>query len=456
MAKAWAATLFAFLPLVACCGAEGIDIWPENRFYWSYKGRPVLLLGGSDEDNLFNHPELMMRDLEALAECGGNYIRCTLSCRNEGNVWPYEEVDGKYDLCKFNPEFWGRLERCLEEALKRDIIVQIEIWATFDFYRENWLRNPFNPAANVNYTTKDTKLVERWDFHPAARPQPFFFSPVNGDKVLLKYQEAFVRKVLDVSLKYPNVLYCLDNETRAPAEWALHWGRFVKEEAERRDKKVHVTEMWDPWDLRDRMHATTYGHPEVFSFVEVSQNNWMAGETHYRRLLWMREKLAQLGPRPMNNVKIYGAPRPRQKADPRLNVDRFWKCIFAGCASARFHRPPTGIGLDELARKTILAARNFTSSFDIFRTKPALDVLLDRGEDEAYCLAKRGEVYALYFPKGGSVKLRAEPEGASWRVRWFDLERAGFVKGEEVKGSEIPLRTPTEGKIWLALVERAR
>ena len=53
-----------------------------------------------------------------------SYIRCTLSCRDPGNVWPFMKVNGKYDLSKFNPEFWGRLKRCLKEACKCDIIVQ--------------------------------------------------------------------------------------------------------------------------------------------------------------------------------------------------------------------------------------------------------------------------------------------------------------------------------------------
>jgi hypothetical protein len=29
-----------------------IEIYPENPFYWQYKNRPVLLIGGSVDDNL--------------------------------------------------------------------------------------------------------------------------------------------------------------------------------------------------------------------------------------------------------------------------------------------------------------------------------------------------------------------------------------------------------------------
>ena len=52
---------------------------PDNPWYWQYGGKKVLLLGGSDEDNLFNDPDLMRDNLDKLARCGGNYIRGTLS-----------------------------------------------------------------------------------------------------------------------------------------------------------------------------------------------------------------------------------------------------------------------------------------------------------------------------------------------------------------------------------------
>jgi len=36
--------------------ASRIQISGENPRYWQYKGETVLLIGGSREDNLFNHP----------------------------------------------------------------------------------------------------------------------------------------------------------------------------------------------------------------------------------------------------------------------------------------------------------------------------------------------------------------------------------------------------------------
>lgn len=439
-------------------GKERIRPYKENPFYWEYDGKPVLLLGGSDEDNLFNNPDLMMRNLDALKKCGGNYIRGTLSCRDEGNVWPFEKVGERYDLRRFNPEFWNRLKRCCEECLKRDIIVQIEIWATFDFYRDNWLRNPWNPAMNSNYTTENTRLQTEWDHHPAEKAQPFFYSPPkrNNDRVLLSFQEAFVRKVLDVTQGYPNVLYCLDNETATPPQWAWYWGEFIRTEARKRKTAIQLTEMWDAWDLRHSQHRATYERPELFSYTDVSQNNWQNGQTHYDRLMWFRKELrAQKGGvRPMNNVKVYSRQGGGRPNSVPITLDRWWQNVFAGCASTRFHRPTGGIGLDEEAQTHILAARQFFSTphFDIFRSEPRPDLLGERGENEAYCLAISGEAYAMYFPAGGEVVLRVDGEG-SVTIRWFDFKTVKFVGDpEKARGPLARMRTPDTKQMWLAIV----
>ena len=474
---------------------DRIRVCAENPCYWKYGGRPVLLLGGSVEDNLFQIPDIE-EHLDLLDSVGGNYVRCTMSCRDEGDVWPFARHGELYDLHLWNEEFWRRFARFLELAAKRDIIVQIEFWATFDYYQDNWLRNPFNPALNVNYSTETTRLVPDWNHHPAHMVQPFFFSPpkLNNDQLLLRYQQAFVRRVMDFALPYGNVLYCLDNETSAEPEWAWYWGRFARDEAARRGVEIEITEMWDDWDLRGKQHRPTYERPDLFSYVDVSQNNWQAGQIHYDRILWMREQFGVLhkarrdgflpstpqnnalnhrqahafcgchdfvqqpqllhsgsGPRPMNNVKVYGLSRPRAPLQVPLSLDRFWQNIFGGCASTRFHRPDSGLGLGHTAQKMLRAARIFTDAFDLFRCSPRPALLSERSENGAYCLAEPGCVYALYFPTKGKVALRAV--GGPFSLRWFDPESASFGPAKSVSGGTLRLQTPDAEQIWLALLE---
>jgi len=51
--------------------ADRIRPWTEDARYWQYRGAPVLLVGGSREDNLFQIPDLQ-EQLDLLASVGGN------------------------------------------------------------------------------------------------------------------------------------------------------------------------------------------------------------------------------------------------------------------------------------------------------------------------------------------------------------------------------------------------
>lgn len=115
----------------AAFAAEAIDIYPENPRYWAYKGDPVLLIGGSVEDNLFQIPDLAAH-LDLLASVGGNYVRNTMSSRDPGNVWPFKKVGERYGLEQWDETYWQRFEDFLRLTAEREIFVQIEVWATFD------------------------------------------------------------------------------------------------------------------------------------------------------------------------------------------------------------------------------------------------------------------------------------------------------------------------------------
>lgn len=59
-------------------------------------------------------------------------------------------------------------------------------------------------------------------------------------------------------------------------------------------------------------------------------------------------------------------------------------------ASARFHRPDSGLGLGEKAQANIRSMRRLTDKMDVFTCGPHNDLLSDRKPNEAYCLAKPG------------------------------------------------------------------
>src|SRR6056297_2374446 len=328
--------------------SDYIKVYPENPWYWQYQDRPVLLLGGSKKDNLFQIPGLKGH-LEEMAACGGNYIRNTMGPWEPGGgrVFPFKKLaSGKYDLDRWNREYWKRFKRMLRLTHRMGIVVQIEVWDRFNYSRGSWNDNPWNPGDNVNYSYSESGFKEEYPRHPGANDQPFFFTtPEQSDnKTVLPYQQKYVNKLLDYSLKYPNVLYCMDNETSGGEAWAVYWAGFIRKRAQEAGVPVNITEMWDAWDLRSEPHRRSFDHPERFDFVDISQNNHQVGETHWNNFQWVRDYISEK-PRPIDNVKIYGSEADSHGGSRQDAVEKFWRLIVGGAASARFHRPTAGIGL---------------------------------------------------------------------------------------------------------------
>ena len=455
----WLLIVFAVSTL-ACVSARArsrprrrIEIYRPNPAYWQYNGKPVLLLGGTKDDNLFQIPGLK-EHLDLLKSVGGNYVRNTMSSRDEGNVWPFKQVNGRYDLNQWNEEYWRRFESFLKLTRERDIIAQIEVWATFDYYRDIWQRNPFNPKNNINYTAKETGLPEQVNSHPIRCENNFFWSvpAERNQKTVLKYQQRFVDKMLSYSLKFGNVLYCMDNETSVTPQWGKYWSEYIKAKAKAAGVSVHTTEMWDKWDLAHSMHNATFDHPETYSFVDISQNNHQKGQKHWDNAQRQRARIAN-NVRPLNNVKIYGADEYGRFGNDRDGAERFWRNILGGLASARFHRPTSGLGLGRKAQANIRSMRLLTDKMDVFKCAPHNDLLSDRKPNEAYCLAKPGKEYAVYFPDGGEVTLDISSLKKPVTVRWLDIMKCRWADAEHIEAkSKLTLRCPSRG-YWAVLVQ---
>lgn len=429
-----------------------IQIYQTNPRYWQYKSEPILLIGGSVEDNLFQIPNLK-EHLELLKSVGGNYVRSTMSWVDEGDVPPFKKVGDQYDLEQWNDEFWKRFRNFITWTHEMDIIVQIEVWATFNYYREPWDNNPFNPKNNSNYTVEETGLPTVVKSHPTATENNFFWSvpKERHQQTVLKYQQKFVDKVLSETLQYEHVLYCMDNETSVTPAWGEYWATYIQKQAAASGRTVETTEMWDPWNIFHEKHKATFDHPETYSFCDISQNNHQKGQAHWDNAQRYRSKLSPI--RPINNVKIYGADGGRF-GSTQDGLERFWRNIFGGLASARFHRPDSGIGLNETAQAHIKSIRMLTDNINIFTCEPHNDLLSNRSENEAYTLANPGREYVLYFPNGGSVDVNLSVGNTEKGIiRWLDIGKSEWTQEAEILFSDsVTLSAPTE-EHWAALIQ---
>ncbi len=494
------AALLMGAALTAHADEDRIRPYEENPFYWQYQGEPVLLLGGSSNDNLFQHltglkaggdenghadsawPAPMSQTLEehldTLVAVGGNYLRNTTSHRNEGNVFPYVRLEnGKFDLDQWNPEFWRRFDNFLKLTFERDIIVQVEMldgWDHGNFRRHDpyisremmgWINSPYNPANNVNYTAEEAGLPTEWiDEDTRWNHGPFFHTVLNNNTMVMPYQQAWFEKVLEHCLEYPHVLYALMNESNiepmaAQEAWSEHWIQHLHAKAEEAGTQIYITEMphyvWPNHDEWGPFLREMADRPDLYTFIEVSNNNlqprFTTAQEGYDYLMTLRQWLVEGTPRPMNNTKVYGRVTGE---DWGPAPEKFWRNIMAGCASNRFHRDWIGLALFGPAMAHIRSARMFSDEINVFTMEPRNDLLSDREENEAYLLAEVGRQYALYFSGAGDGRVTVDLRGATgqWKLRWLNIRTSEWTEGPTLSGGRrVDIDRPDAGH-WAAVI----
>jgi hypothetical protein len=436
--------------------ADRIKPYARNERYWQYKGKPVLLLGGSKTDHIF-----LLDDLEAhldeMQAIGANYVRNTMSQREGKDLKPHKLLpNGKFDLNLWNQEYWRRFQNMLKWTAEREIVVQIEVWDRFDYSTHCWEISPWNPGNNVNYSHEQTGFAAEYRQHSGRDLQPFFHS-IKGmprysrklDRIRM-YQEAFVAKMLSYSLPYGHVLYCMDNETSTPAEWGKYWIQFIKAKAAAKGVTVCTTDMFDDAFEADKAKHTPilFNDAEHYMFADISQvNSRNYDQTHWERLQWLLRHV-NTHPRPSNHTKIYGSGyKSFGTGGPEDGVERFWRSILGGSASARFHRPDSGNGLNDFAKGSIRAARILESLIKFWDITPQMGLLSDRESNEAYLAARPGESYALYFTNGGSVGLDLSGATGSFDVTWISVSMGIRTRTSAAGGYRLMKKTIAGGGV---------
>jgi hypothetical protein len=81
-------------------------------------------------------------------------------------------------------------------------------------------------------------------------------------------------------------------------------------------------------------------------------------------------------------------------------------------------------------------------------------------ENSRYAFAKRGEVYLVYLPRGGTAELDLRDAPGRFAVSWLDPRRGGRLRAGSVRvvegGKEVSLGAPPSdpAEDWLAMVRR--
>jgi len=202
--------------------AQPIRLHPKNPHYFLYRGKAIALVtSGEHYGAVINADFDYHKYLAELATGGLNYTRLfggsyrevpaksfgiqrnTLAPAPGRFVAPwarsetpgYEGGGNKFDLDRWNPEFFARFHDFLSEAAKRGIVVEVTLFSSH--YQEmQWKVGALNPANNVN----GTDAIDWKKLHTLE----------NGN--LLARQERYTRKLVREANAFDNVIFEIQNE----------------------------------------------------------------------------------------------------------------------------------------------------------------------------------------------------------------------------------------------------
>ena len=446
--------LATLMTLGAPAGAaqSGLAIHEANPRYFTLDGEPIFLASKSFGWTAISDPDFdFARDIETMAAHGGNLLRLTLFWPGHGEgggelPWARDEQTGRYDLDAFNAAYFERLRHYLSLAREHNAVVNLELFdhPAVKGGASRWPTHPMNPAKNVNYG-EDV-------FGTSSADDEFFLTlPEHGDNpTALRYQQELVRKILDETLDFDNVIYSLGNECHSPIEWNQYWPAFIREHAaERGSEGVLVTNMWRH-DLPD---FDVFDIHDASSPYRVRRASAAAMWDAFQALYTRQAREGQAKPI-YDSGQMGGAPGAHI-------LHQLWMSFVGGTAGMRYHRlapvhPRPGVSTEvEFGnwedpffleqQRWVRNLRGFIADIEFWTMEPQWDAV---AEGEAYVFGRPGEEYVIYFPNGGSVTFAEATEPGLYELQWYDPD-SGEVRDPwtaEVSGGDAPssIAAPSE------------
>ncbi len=229
------------IALLTGCGtqipSEPLSIHPQNPHYFLFRGNPVVLIGSTEHYGAVMNLDFdYIRYLDELAACGLNITRTFSGIYVEPvrafgiakntmapapgrfiSPWARSTMEGysnggnKFDLTKWDEEYFARLKDFITEAGNREIIVELDLFSNF-YDTIQWKLSPLNPINNINGTAN---IRDHKEILSLRHPE------------ILAEQEKMVKKIITELKDFDNLYYEVCNEpyfgdTTALSEWEVH------------------------------------------------------------------------------------------------------------------------------------------------------------------------------------------------------------------------------------------
>ena len=457
-----AAVLWAALLAPPAPAAEALRQHPANPRCFLFRGRPAALVGSTEHYGAVLNPDFEWRRyLDTIAADGLDLVRifsgayfeksgdfgirdntlapaagralvpwarsATAGARGGGNTW---------DLDRWDPAYFERLHRFVEEASRRGIVVEVVF---FSANYAGWGLSPLHADNNVNgLPVLDKRKVHTLDNGP-----------------LLGRQEALVRRIVAELAPFDNVYYEVQNEPYADLPETVDTTNPYLLSAE-------VAKDWLFWKNRvDLASRESLAWQERIAEVAVEEDV-KRGSRHLvgQDVGNFRYPLRDVDERVAIVNFHYAWPEAATLNRDLGRVVGFNETGFAGAEDATYRRQAwefllAGGGLfchldysfavghedgtarneapgggSPALRKQLRVLKDFLNGLDLAALAP--DPLVVRAAPGAFtqALSAPGRQYAIYVRGEGRSRLTLELPAGRYREEWVDTKDGRIVKTE--------------------------
>ena len=456
--------IWVLMPLVAATGgrSEPIRAHPDNPHYYLFRGQPTVLVTSAEHYGaVINRAFDYTAYLDALKSHGLNYTRIypaafvepegafrlenTLAPKPGDLIQPwarsqtpgYRSGGNRFDLDRWDPEYFRRLKDFLAQADERDIIVEVCF-----FNAQNKGSWPMSPLYWKNNIQPDEHVDDNNEVQTLRHP------------ALLRRQDAFVSRIVQEVNSFDNVILEICDEPFSygtPRALAGPWIGHLVDVVHRTESKLpkkHLLGQQVQGAIGGPIDFTS--HPEVS--VIVTQYMWLTPDEQVGGLKALDELYDRNKPIDLNETGYYPLDswyEGDKAGDVRVEA---WEFMAGGGSSFNnlngvftVSDPAGRAPANQPVLTTMRALKQFIESFDYMKMRPDRSFVVSETPAGAHYrgMSQRGEQYALYHhhselkpyvykvtPGEYEERLTLDLPAGTYRADWVNPSN-GTVLGTE-------------------------
>jgi hypothetical protein len=320
-------------------------------------------------------------------------------------------LDGKpkFDLTKFNQDYFDRLRAKVIAAGSRGIYVSIMLFQGWSIYNHDngnpWPLHPYNKDNNINGINGDTNGDgEGKEVHTLQAPA---ITPI---------QEAYIRKVIDTVNDLDNVLYEITNETAIfSKDWQYCMVKFIKSYEAKKSRQHPVG-----------MTAFDSGRAGAMAALWASPADWISPQNDGVAGDYTSDPPAADGRKVIisDTDHLWGVGGGR---------DSVWKSFTRGLNPIYMDpltKPDGSVeALWKEARKAMGLTLSLAQRINLVMMPPHNEL-----SSSQFCLANPGREYLVYLADGGEVTIDLTAASSKLAVEWMHPTEGTILPGEPISG----------------------